>query len=165
MHYFSYGSNMSIKRLLERVPSARKVSIGILEGHELKFHKISNIDGSAKCDAKHTGNPVHLVYGVVFRISPEDKSKLDSKEGLGFGYDQKDVLIKLNDGSVIEAYTYYATKIDSTLMPLDWYKEHVIRGAKENDLPDEYIRVIEEIESVDDADIERRNRELSIYRK
>ena len=164
MHYFSYGSNMSIKRLLDRVPSAKKVDIGILEAHELKFHKISNKDGSAKCDARETGKSEHYVYGVLFHISQEEKPELDRKEGLGYGYEQKDVLIKLDNGSVIEAFTYYATNIDPTLKPLDWYKEHVLRGARENELPEEYICVIETIESIEETDLERRDRELSIYR-
>lgn len=164
MHYFSYGSNMSIKRLLARVPSAKKIDTGILEGHKLKFHKISKKDGSAKCDVKQTGDPADYVYGVVFLISQEEKPRLDREEGLGYGYAQKDVLIKLDNGSIVKAYTYYATNIDPILKPMNWYKEHVIRGAKENELPEAYIKAIEAIESMEDTDIERRDRELSIYR-
>ena len=164
MHYFSYGSNMSIKRLLDRVPSAEKIGVGILEKHKLIFHKVSNEDGSAKCDARETRNPVHIVYGVVYIISKHEKPDLDRIEGLGRGYEEKDVLIKLNDGSEIEAYTYYATNIDPTRKPLDWYKEHVTRGARENDLPQDYIRAIEAIEFDEDTDAERREKELSIYR-
>lgn len=164
MYYFSYGSNMSIKRLLERVPSAKKVDVGTLEMHELKFHKISKNDGSAKCDACETGNPKHVLYGVVFDISEEEKHELDKKEGLGYGYEQKDVKILLNNGATIDAFTYYATNISPKLKPLDWYKEHVLRGAKENKLPIEYIRSIEIIDHVEDSDTERYNSELSIYR-
>lgn len=155
---------MSIKRLLDRVPSAKKVDVGILEKHELKFHKISKKDGSAKCDACETGNPEHKLYGVVFHILEKEKPELDKKEGLGYGYEQKDVKILLNNGAVIEAFTYYATSINSELKPLDWYKEHVLHGARENGLPIEYIRSIEVIEHVEDSDTERRDNELSIYR-
>jgi gamma-glutamylcyclotransferase len=164
MHYFSYGSNMSIKRLRDRVPSAKKVDVGILEKHELKFHKISSNDGSAKCDACETGNTEHKLYGVVFHISEEEKPGLDKKEGLGYGYEQKNVKILLNNGATIYAFTYYATNINPELKPLDWYKEHVLRGARENELPIEHIRSIEVIEHVDDSDTERRDNELSIYR-
>ncbi len=164
MHYFSYGSNMSIKRLLERVPSAKKVDVGILEKHELQFHKVSNNDGSAKCDACETGNSEHMLFGVVFHISNQEKLELDKIEGLGYGYEQKDVKILLHNGSTINAFTYYATNINPELKPLDWYKEHVIRGARENELPTEYIRRIEIIEYIEDTDAERRDNELSIYR-
>lgn len=164
MHYFSYGSNMSIRRLHDRVPSAKKVGVGILERHELRFHKVSKKDGSAKCDAFETKEPTHKLYGVVFYISEKDKNKLDMKEGLGYGYKQKDVKIQLNDGETVIAFTYYATDINSELKPLDWYKEHVLRGARENELPIEYIRSIEIIEHVEDSDSQRRDNELSIYR-
>ncbi len=155
---------MSIRRLIDRVPSAKKVDVGELEKHELKFHKISKKDGSAKCDAYETGNPEHKLYGVVFRISESEKPELDKEEGLGYGYEQKDVKILLNDGTTIEAFTYYATNINAELKPLDWYKEHVLRGARENELPLEHIRSIENIEHIEDTDIERRDSELSIYR-
>lgn len=164
MYYFSYGSNMSIRRLLARVPSAKKVDAGILEKHELKFHKKSDKDGSAKCDACDTGDPEHLLHGVVFHIPESQKPGLDRVEGLGCGYEQKDVEIILNNSKAITAFTYYATSIDQELKPLDWYKEHVLRGATENSLPAEYIQSIESIEHEVDPDAERRDRELSIYR-
>jgi gamma-glutamylcyclotransferase len=163
MHYFSYGSNMSIRRLLARVSSATKIDTGVLERHQLRFHKAGIKDGSAKCDARETGKHEHLIYGVLFKIAEQDKPVLDRYEGLGHGYEEKDVLIRLNNGTVVEAYTYYATNIDPTLKPLDWYREHVVRGARENELPESYIRAIEAIEFFEDTDIERRDRELSIY--
>jgi len=164
VYYFSYGSNMSSKRLLNRIPSASKLSTAILRKHELKFHKIGRKDSSAKCDAKETGNPEHFVLGVVFDISESDKQKLDKKEGLGYGYEEKIVIVELHDGMEIEAFSYYATHIDPELKPFHWYKEHVVRGARENELPEEYIQLIETLESVVDPDDVRHERELDIYR-
>ena len=163
MLYFSYGSNMSINRLRARVPSATKVGVGKLAKHALVFHKRSRMDGSAKCDVKETGSPEHIVYGVIFRLAVAEKPLLDQKEGLGYGYEQKDVLIEMQDGKIIQAYTYYATEVDPELKPLDWYKTHVLIGARQNNLPAEYIRKIEAVEAVADSDKERQNIELSIY--
>jgi gamma-glutamylcyclotransferase len=53
MYYFAYGSNMSLSRLRERVPSAEAVGCFSLNGHDLRFHKLSK-DGSGKCDAFFT---------------------------------------------------------------------------------------------------------------
>ncbi len=64
MKYFAYGSNMSISRLRERVPSAVRLGIFFLEGHRLCFHKASE-DGSAKCDAYQTNNPNDEVIGAL----------------------------------------------------------------------------------------------------
>ncbi len=163
MYYFSYGSNMSEKRLQDRVPSAKKVGTGTLKRHQIKFHKVST-DGSAKCDAEQTDNPDHIVHGVVYDIPVADKPLLDRKEGLGHGYAEKKVSVELQDGNMIDAFTYYATSIDPAVKPFDWYKEHVVRGARENDFPEEYIENIESHEDNKDTNTERRERELSIYR-
>lgn len=165
MNYFSYGSNLSIRRLRVRVPSASPLGMGVLRSHELKFHKVSTNDGSAKCDALATDNPDHLVYGVVYRILEDEKPHLDQAEGLGSGYEQKDVLIEMADGTAMRAFCYCATAIDPGLKPFDWYKEHVLMGARENNLPEVYILGIKSIEAVWDSDTIRRERELSIYRK
>jgi AIG2 family protein len=162
VYYFSYGSNMSTVRLLSRVPSAVKLGVAVLQKHELKFHKISDKDGSAKCDVIETGNPTHCVIGIVFTISESDKPELDRIEG--WGYKEKHVIVTLNDGQTIEAFTYYATNIDSKLKPFHWYKEHVLRGARENELAEDYINKIEAIESIDDPDSVRNERELKISR-
>ena len=164
MNYYSYGSNMSIRRLHVRLPSASRLGVGVLRRHELKFHKVSTNDGSAKCDALATDNPDHLVYGVVYHIPEDEKPLLDLAEGLGFGYEQKDILIEMQDGAVVPAFCYCATAIDPELKPFDWYKEHVLTGARESNLPEAYVFAIESIESVWDSDAIRRERELSIYR-
>ena len=72
--------------LKDRVPSAEKYTVAALKGHVLKFHKISK-DGSGKCDAFETKSPEDIVYGVLFEISENEKQDLDSKEGLGDGYE------------------------------------------------------------------------------
>ena len=164
MLYFAYGSNMSEKRLKIRLPSARKMGLGRLPEHSLRFHKVSQRDGSGKCDAYFTSAKDDEVIGVLFEISsPSDKRTLDSCEGLGHGYDEKIVEIQMFDGRGVQAFTYYATLIDSSLRPFHWYKEHVLRGAKENQFPNEYLANIENFVSEEDPDIDRSRRELSIY--
>ena len=152
---------MSGRRLSARIP-CDYVGKACLVGHQLRFHKLSLRDDSAKCDAYETGRPEHAVHGVVYRIDPEHKTVLDQYEGLGAGYDIKSVRLEI-DGICLEAFTYYATTIDASLKPYHWYKQHVLQGAQENALPAMYIEAIASVESVEDADQERHSRELSIY--
>lgn len=153
---------MSLVRLLDRVSSARFVAVATLPLHRLRFHKISK-DGSGKCDAEETGNPEHRIIGVVYEISDSEKSALDEKEGLGFGYDEKLVEVLADQGRITDSM-YFATKSDSKLKPYRWYREHVLIGARENSLPEDYIAQIEAVDTIDDADTERNDRELAIYR-
>jgi len=160
---FSYGSNMSQRRLQARVPSARFVTVAELPAHRLRFHKSAG-DGSAKCDAEETGNPDDRVMGVVYEIDDTEKPDLDRHEALGFGYDEKRVELITGEGT-LQAWVYYATQINDSLKPFHWYKDHVLIGARENGLPADYIAKIEAVESIDDPKPDRHGRELSIYSK
>lgn len=154
---------MSIARLRDRVPSAKKVELVILYEHQLMFHKKSK-DGSGKCDAYETGNKADYVIGILFIINPDEKHKLNDCEGLGNGYEEKEVIVRLESGDTHKAFTYYATDINPDLKPYDWYKEHVVRGAQENNLPPDYIAMIMNVESVPDPEKSRENKEMSIYK-
>lgn len=163
MLYFSYGSNMSTRRLQARVPSAAKFSVAKLTHHRLRFHKIGSKDYSAKCDIHETGQQEDVVFGVVFDIASEEKRLLDKVEGLGYGYEEKRVKLEARNGRIINAFSYYATRIDPALKPFDWYRKHVLIGALEHNLPEHYISMIKDVTAIVDENSVRRKTELSIY--
>ncbi|MFV8820015.1 gamma-glutamylcyclotransferase family protein [Haliea sp. E17] len=164
MKYFAYGSNMSLPRLQQRIPGARRIGAGVLPGHLLRFHKLSKVDGSGKCDALLTGNHGDRVFGVLYQLPDGAKDVLDAVEGLGYGYLDKIVSVRDRRGSAVAAFTYYATNIDPSLRPYSWYLYHLVYGARDAGLPAEYIEVIEQQQSIDDADRARDTRERAIYR-
>lgn len=94
---FSYGSNMSQRRVQAWVPSAWFVAVAELPAHRLCFHKSAG-DGSAKYDAEETGNPDDRVIGVVYEIADAEKPDLDRHEALGFGYEEKQVELSTGSG-------------------------------------------------------------------
>lgn len=161
MKYFAYGSNMSIKRMIARVPSTTVDTVACLKKHALLFHKKSK-DGSAKCDVIETEKENDTVWGVVFDIDEDEKTKLDGFEGRG--YKSKEIELIGRDEKTFKAITYYAANIDEHLKPYSWYTEHVLRGAREHNLPPEYIASIEKVKAIQDPDQERHDRELAIYR-
>lgn len=160
--YFAYGSNMSIKRLHERISSAVIIGFAVLGRHQLKFHKPSK-DGSGKCDALHTGDTNDKVFGVLYSVQTSQLPELDKCEGCGYGYERVSVEVHSESNEPIYAETYIATQFDSILRPYDWYKEHVLRGAKDAGLPRSYIDQLQAVDSVVDEDKGRRTKELSIY--
>jgi len=143
--YFAYGSNMSSERLRGRTPSAISLGRARLPGYAVRWHKLGR-DGSGKCDIVPSDAPDTAVWGVLYEINRAEKDGLDSVEGLGVGYDEHTVRVE-TDTVVREAVTYKAKpdKIDAELRPLAWYKAHVLRGATEHGLPDEYVRQIGEV--------------------
>lgn len=163
MRYFAYGSNMSLPRLKQRVPSAVRIGTFTLTEHSLRFHKVSRKDGSGKCDALFTQNPNDHVIGALFEISDKEKGALDKVEGLGYGYKEKRVQVTDTKGNSLEAITYYATNTDPSLQPYSWYLYHVIYGAKETGVPTDYLNKLEAVKSMEDPDRERDARERAIY--
>jgi len=163
MYYFAYGSNMSLARLCQRVPSAVRIGRGWLDGHCLRFHKVSLRDGSAKCDAHRTGRPGDRVWGVLYRIDPGERPALDLAEGVGAGYRVDWVCVAREGAGDTRAFTYLATLIDERRLPFSWYREHVLIGARENGLPETYIEEIAAVAVRDDPDRERQRSERAIH--
>ncbi len=163
MKYFAYGSNMSLIRLQQRVPSAIKLEIVTLINHQLRFH-MSSHDGSGKCDAFQTDNSEDSVIGALFEINENEKGILDHAESLGTGYDEKIVTVVSNSGETFKALIYCAIKIDTSLKPYSWYLNHVIIGAKETKLPLDYLAVIESTACLEDSDETRDTKERTMYR-
>lgn len=161
--YFAYGSNMAAERLRTRVPSAKLVGVAKLIRYTLKFHKPSKKDRSGKCDASFSGNAQDKVLGALYSIQSNDLPALDRAEGCGYGYERRTVSVILASGPSFDAQTYIATEIDGNLRPLDWYKEHVLRGARAIGLPPGYITSLEAVVADIDLNNERRACELAIY--
>lgn len=157
---FAYGSNMLSRRVRERVPSAKAIGAGILRGYELRWHK-RGWDGSGKCDVVKSFNLASLVYGVVYEIDAAEKPDLDEAEGLGAGYDEKQVEVETNSGPVT-AGVYFATAIDSSLVPYTWYKALVIAGAREHLLPVDYIARLEAVTDMADSNVNRAARHFTL---
>lgn len=153
--YFAYGSNLLQARLKARTPSAVVAGIGILRGHQLKFHKIGD-DGSAKCDAFQTDDSEDIVWGRLYQLDPAEKPILDAIEGVGHGYELKEVNVACGENQV-SAWVYVVQPgyIQDKLKPFAWYHRFVLLGARECGFPPAYIDQIRQIETRRDPDISR----------
>lgn len=158
--YFAYGSNMSLRRLCTRVPSAQAIGVARLTQHRLVFHKVGR-DGSGKCDIAPCASGE--VHGVVYRMAEHHKPALDACEDLGRGYAEKRVTVSTNDRTSFQVFTYAALLRDASLQPYPWYLRHVLVGAMEHRLPRSYCDMLASIATVEDPDPERSARELSVY--
>lgn len=152
INYFAYGSNMLTRRLRERIPSSRSLGRARLDNHQLAWTKRSFRDGSGKCHIIEAEEPGQVVWGVLFEMNKKEQTELDRIEGRG--YTKKSVTVAY-DSSTIAAYTYHATAIKNGLRPFHWYKSLVLAGAREHDLPPEYIREMERVNAINDRNRSR----------
>lgn len=157
---FCYGSNMLVRRLLERTPSAAPRGVAALDGYRLAFHK-RGADGSGKADARATGSSADRVYGVVFQIEVAELGDLD---GFERGYARRSVRVAMSEGGWARAFCYEAleTHVRPGLRPFGWYHGMVIAGAREHGLPRAYVRSLSEHPTVADPDPDRRSRWLGL---
>ncbi len=149
---------MSVRRLVARLPSARVFTTGFVTGYRLTFDKASK-DGSGKCDCEYTGNDGDRVYGVIFMVAHNERAALDRFEGAGAGYDARSIWIETAAGGLV-ALTFIATNKQPGLGPYHWYKQYVLMGAREANLPEDYVRTIEAVVSIDDPGAARTEKEL-----
>lgn len=159
MRYFAYGSNLLFSRLHARCPSIHRLGIARLAGHALSFTKPGG-DQSGKCGIAAAG-PGDYVLGVLYAMSVKDRLVLDEIEGVGHGYESKDIVVSAGhapgqDAPPIHCFTYYPTLTAFDLSPFDWYKEFVVRGARENGFPDDYLQRLLAVSEREDPDQSRR---------
>jgi len=100
------------------------------------------------------------VYVAVFEIAESERADLDQCEGLGYGYDNRE--IRLDEFGVCSTYIAASNAIDDSLCPIDWYKEYVLRGARFHGFPNEYVARIECQTTVMDSDEYRAAREWKL---
>jgi gamma-glutamylcyclotransferase len=150
---FAYGSNMLTARLCRRTPSAHKLFVGTIRGYTLAFNKLGR-DGSAKANIVKSEDNSAQVHGVVFQVSPEELILLDNEEQ---NYDRIKVLVKAEVGADLLADAYIAKPgaLCENIKAFDWYLALVIAGAKEHDLPKDYVLHLESSASKADPDFER----------
>src|SRR3989339_19857 len=131
--YFAYGSNMYSKYFSSRIISAKSVGGSYLKDKKVLFNKRS-LDGSGK--ANIVDSPGHVTWGVLYAINASDLEILNRIE---IGYSL--ILVKAwsLDGNLVEAVSYVSTNLTDEPVPYEWYKNLVIAGAIEHDLPKDYI--------------------------
>lgn len=152
--YLAYGSNLHPGRLQRRVASASLLGNTFLHNYDIRFHKRSFVDGSGKCSLVIGGPGVHV---AIFEVANVEQRVLDKIEGLEQGYEHQEIHV---DGFGC-CLTYIATPdaIDDTLVPMDWYREYVLRGARHHGFPDDYIAILEDQRAKADHDQQRAARE------
>lgn len=163
MTYYNlaYGSNMSLNRLLARLPNAKRIGVASVSGFVLTFDK-QGFDDSGKCNALQTGRESDVLFGVLYQLNAHEKARLDEIEGVR--YDCQNIQVQAQCGNIFDAYCYVANTLDKQLIPYDWYLKHVLTGAIEAQLPDVYIEKIRKQVTKIDSDRIRAKKEFSIYK-
>ncbi len=141
VYYFAYGSNMSLEQMRKRCGERwRRVGIGYVEGYELVFDGCSSLWGGPT--ANIVEDPEERVWGVLFEL--ESFECLDVHEGYPKHYTRREVAVHVSEtGQIVMAQTYIRPRPLKRGKPPRKYLDTIIKGARENGLPEEWIRRLE----------------------
>lgn len=155
MHYFAYGSNLLEQRLRRHDPAARFVGVGRLPGWRMVFH-LKSLDGSAKCDAVRTGKTEDVLHGAMYQLSTAGRATLDQWEDLGGTYCLHETTAETERGPIpVFFYVGNPERIAPGLLPYDWYRAIVLAGARQRNLPEAFVRKLEQHPVQADLDLAR----------
>lgn len=136
MHrYFAYASNLSLRQMSRRCPSARVLATGFLDGYRMDFPR-----RSARWDNAGVAGVVASagarVQGVVYGMSEEDLHALDVFEGVAVGqYRRVLVDVRLSDGGRMTVFTYFAApESGGPFKPSQGYVDTMLEGARDHQL-------------------------------
>lgn len=107
-YYFAYGSNMSQRRMRERVGDFLEPRLAYLSDYKLVFNKKSSSGNNTYANVKKY--PDAITEGVLYQITERELNILDRYEGYPDHYNRllKDVFLR--DGSKVQAWVYIARK-------------------------------------------------------
>ena len=121
------------------VPGALKLTVARLPGYTVRWHKRGGSEG--KLAAYETRNAGDVVWGVVYQLSRADFQLIDDAQRHA-RYAENHVRVIDKDGKQHEASVYVAEAdvIDDSLKPRRSYRDPIVRAARANGLPDDYVK-------------------------
>ncbi|XP_067651925.1 gamma-glutamylcyclotransferase-like [Haliotis asinina] len=144
--YFAYGSNLLKERLLLGNPTAQYFGVARLDDYRLTFDSPLDTKTTLWAGAPATIRrcPGSSVWGVIWQLDMADSDSLDRQEKR---YKRRMVTVTTPDGTTYTCRTYELDgEFDISHTPSPQYKDVIVRGAKQNGLPEAYISQLEAIE-------------------
>ncbi len=128
--YFAYGMNTNHMEMTNRCPNAEFIGIAELEGYELKFRQVADVEESEGS-----------VFGAVWKITRECEEALDILEGYPdfYGKIYRDVMFRefgAERGERSERVMLYKMNFESIpKSPSIYYWEMLVDGYRTSRLP------------------------------
>ena len=156
MLYFAYGSNLNWEIMKGIVPSSIFYGKAKLENYRLDFTRESI---KWRCGVADIIEDNKDVWGVIYQFDEEDLGKLDKCEGYSpnrvknaYKRIEKMVYLEGKEDQPMTVYTYEV--IDREFdkhKPNKDYKGLIITGAKYWKLPKDYIKFLENIQTMQEG--------------
>jgi gamma-glutamylcyclotransferase (GGCT)/AIG2-like uncharacterized protein YtfP len=135
--YIAYGSNLNLRQMAHRCPTAAPLTGAKLPGYDLKFR---GRDGWAVATVEPGEGSVPV---LLWRIKPRDERSLDAYEGWPHFYRKENVDIEVG-GHTVSAMVYIMNDGHPLGMPSQSYLETILEGYESAGFdPDALRRALE----------------------
>jgi gamma-glutamylcyclotransferase (GGCT)/AIG2-like uncharacterized protein YtfP len=125
--YIAYGSNLNLRQMARRCPSAKVMGTGILKDYQLTFRNVATIE-----PVKGAETPVG-----VWEITQADEQALDIYEGYPHLYRKETVDVELK-GKTVKAMVYIMNA-GSPNFPNGVYFDTIAQGYQDTGLDTIYL--------------------------
>lgn len=119
--YIAYGSNLNLKQMKHRCPTAKVVGTAHLEGWKMTFRGKGN--GVATIEPSENDS----VPVLIWRIMPQDEQALDVYEGAPSFYRKETIPVELN-GETVRAMVYIMNDGHPLSFPSKSYYATILEG-------------------------------------
>ncbi len=121
-YYIAYGSNLNLRQMAMRCPTAKKVAYGEIKDYRMLFR--GDAKNAYATIEKATGETVPV---LVWSIQEGDEKRLDRYEGFPHFYHKEYIDIEVN-GEKTEAMVYIMDSIFKIGMPSKQYLNTILEG-------------------------------------
>ena len=139
--YFAYGANMDTRRFRRRCPGSVVLGRALLRNYRLAFTRYDSHEKGGVADIVAEAGA--QVWGALYDIDEACLRALDQYEGAPQAYRRETVRVADDRGVEHQAVAYVANKTGE-FAPGRTYLALIVRGARDHELPEEYVKSIEE---------------------
>lgn len=123
--YIAYGSNLNLKQMARRCPTAVLVGTGVVNGYELQFKGVPDNAFATIGEKEGASVPV-----AVWELEPRDEMRLNVYEGYPTHYFKKNISVTIN-GKEISGMAYIMNLQAEFNMPSFSYLKTIRDGYKD----------------------------------
>ena len=131
--YVAYGSNLNIRQMQHRCPTAKLYGTGTVSDYELQFKGQPNCAFATIAPQEGSEVPV-----AVWEIQSQDERSLDRYEGYPSHYFKQNIPVQL-DGEEVDAMVYIMNLKMKFGMPSPYYYQTVLEGYHDCGLDTEVL--------------------------
>jgi len=146
--YFAYGSNLLYEQMRERCSSASFGTLAYYPNFKLDFTRKSTKGGWV---ADMVFDPNNRVWGAVYALTMSDMLVLDQREvvHLTDGYLRQKIVVFNSYGEEHIAWAYFVKIKKGSGQPRLLYMNKILKGARQQKLPVDYIDFLESIKTTE----------------